>query len=143
MQIIQASGWKIIFHPTFDLEREAVNDFHGKSIAKGGRVAAVFFGIIERIIHIAVLRIDLIPGEQTLQLRRFCQLVWKWPGKIGQPQCIHDFLADFIKGSPGQVIIPIMVADHVVQVHTHWLTRGVQIRLTGKSSRRQAEPIRP
>ena len=62
-------------------EREGYLD--RKAIPQRGGVAAKFFGIIERIMQIPMLRIDTVPIQQPLEFRRFWEFMRKWSGRVG------------------------------------------------------------
>ena len=106
--------------------REAIADFHGEGIADGGMVPSQFRVEVERVVIITVTAEDLIFAEKPFYFGRlilfpfgigihFPQVEREWTGWIAQPHRINNYLADLVKGFTLEVIIPVMVANHIME----------------------------
>ncbi len=56
-----------------------------------------------------------MPLEEVFQHGGFFRIIRKWGGWVTQPHLFNDLSADVVKGFALQVIIPIVIAHHVMK----------------------------
>lgn len=115
---------------------EAVANIHGEDISNGAVVAAFFAVKVECVVTIAMNAVDFV--SRKISLARGFHPMYMDGSCVMQPHGVDDLLTDLVKGLPFEVIIPIMISDHVMDAHLEWnavfgsLRSGCSFRGCGK-----------
>ena len=101
------------------LIREAVEDFDGEGVSKAGGISAAALIEIEGVKDVTVPGVDPITAEQS-GVQPIPSARGGKADSVVQTKSLYDPLADGIESRAREVVVPIVIAEHVVQAHPHW-----------------------
>ena len=118
VQVLEETLRQLILQLGPDLHRDPVEQLNTDRVRDGG-VVAVVLEIILGIVIVAMAAKNVMLPEETVDGARLRCLVREWRSRVGQPHGIHDLPADLVQPAALQVVVPVMVADHVMDPDLH------------------------
>ena len=122
----------------FDLDHEAADEVQRQGVAEAGKVAVAFKA--QGIEAVAVPGRHLVAAHGLQEFVAFRNVVREGAVRaVGQAHLFHQLLPQGIIGRAGQVVKPIVIADHVMRADGHRLSVGVGGGPRGAKHRRNGD----